>query len=72
MFFQLFSLRKIPSSQAGLDPTTFWSPVARSNNFYHDNFKQYLMVIAWRQRRLQIIYRLHNDVYRKIIHANTY
>ena len=33
MFFELFLLRKYLSSQAGLEPTTFRSPVRRSNHW---------------------------------------
>ena len=33
MFFELFYLEKFLSSQAELEPTTFWSPVRRSNHW---------------------------------------
>ena len=33
MFIELFLLKKISDSQAGLKPTTFWSPVSRSNHW---------------------------------------
>ena len=33
MFFELFYSEKFLSSQAGLEPTTFWSPVRRSNHW---------------------------------------
>ena len=33
MFFELFYSEKFLSSQAGLEPTTFWSLVRRSNHW---------------------------------------
>ena len=33
MFFELFYSEKFLSSQAELEPTTFWSPVRRSNHW---------------------------------------
>ena len=45
MFFELFLLRKISEFPAGLEPTTFRSPVRRSNHWY-----SYIEIAQWLER----------------------